>query len=512
MAAHPSTPSLSLSPDSNSDSDLRHDLVIQGGRVIDPETGLDGVRDVGIVGGRIVAVTRRRLLGRETVDARGLVVAPGFVDLHSHPQAIAEGRLQALDGVTTALELEAGVAPVRVAYRRAAREGRPINYGFSASWASLRMHVVAGAVLAGGLRGFQHGLGGDAWRAPATAAQVALLVRLIEQELADGALGIGMLLGYAPATDPAEYVAVARLAATAGVPVFTHARPLVEQDPDVVVDGAEELTRVAGQTGAHLHFCHIQSTSTRHLDRVHGLVCAVRAHGARVTSEVYPYGAGMTGIGSDYFHPERLHVLGATGTPRDVIYASTGERVATVERLHELRASDPSGLAFITAFDETTSPGRVAHILALPDVVIASDAVPFVVAPGRSYHPLAWPPPDFVRTHPRGAGTYAKSLRVAVRESGALTLSEVLARCSLGPAHILEEVAPAMRRKGRIQPGCDADVVVLDAATVSDTATYARSASPSVGFSEVVVNGTRVVREGRLVEDALPGRPVRGRA
>jgi len=353
-------------------------------------------------------------------------------------------------------------------------------------------------------------LGEDEWRAPATASQTGLLLDLLGREVADGALGIGVLLGYAPATDPAEYVALARLAASHGVPTFTHARPLVEQDPDIVVDGAEELTRAAGETGAHMHYCHINSTSTRHLDRVHGLVERVRAEGARVTSEVYPYGAGMTSIGSDYFHPDRLAVLGATGTPRDVVYARTGETVASLGRLLELRAGDPSGLAFIRAFDEDAEPDRVTRIATLPGAVIASDAVPFVVEPGRTFDPRTWPPPDHVRTHPRSAGTYGRTLRVAVRDTGALSLLEAMARCSLEPARILERAAPAMRRKGRLQPGCDADVVVFDAERVTDTATYQRSTSPTAGFVHVLVNGVPVVSDEQLRQDALPGRPVRG--
>ncbi|WP_249998514.1 amidohydrolase family protein [Actinoplanes sp. M2I2] len=506
MAGHPSADRASDLVDP-----VTYDLVIAGGRVIDPETGLDGVRDVGIVADRIAAVSQSRLTGRRRIDARGLVVAPGFIDLHSHGQAVGECRLQALDGVTTALELEAGVAPVSVAYTRAAEEGRPINYGYSASWSALRMHVIGGVPLFGGTNGPLDGLGSPGWRAAASPARTAVLLDMLRGELADGALGIGVLLGYAPEIDPAEFVEVARLAAEAGVPVFTHARPLVEQDPGVVVDGAGELTRVAAETGVHMHYCHVNSTSTRHLDRVQSLVEAVRAEGARVTSEVYPYGSGMSSIGSDYFRPDRLHILGATGTPQDVVYARTGETVASVDRLLELRATDPSGLAFITMFADDRPVARLAQMFAFPQAVIASDAVPFVVEDGREYDPLQWPPPAFVRTHPRGAGTYGRTLRMAVRETGLLSLAETIAKCSLEPARIVAGVAPAMRRKGRIQPGCDADVVVFDAERVTDTATYQHSVRPSTGFAHVIVNGEPVVSDGRLQQHAFPGRPVRGR-
>ncbi|REK68900.1 D-glutamate deacylase [Aeromicrobium endophyticum] len=489
-----------------------HDVVIARGRVVDPESGLDDVRDVGIIGDQIVSVSTSELEGRRRIDAHGLVVVPGFVDLHSHAQAVGEMRLQALDGVTTALELEAGVSPVDAAYRRAGTEGRPINFGYSTSWAAIRRHVVGGEPLTGGLDAFQEGLGADAWRAGASPAQQAEMMDMLHREIADGALGIGVLLGYAPRTDPAEYLSVARLASSWGVPVFTHARPLVEQDPDVVVDGASEIARTAAETGAHMHFCHINSTSSRHLDRVQGVVTAARDEGSRITSEAYPYGSGMTGIGSEYFHPDRLHVLGGTGTTQDVIYAATGETVASRERLLELRALDPSALAFIKGFDEEQSPDRLEQILTLPGAAVASDAVPFVVEAGYTYDPLQWPLPAHVRTHPRSAGTFARTLRIAVKELGALTLSEAVARCSLYPADIAGEASPAMKQKGRIQVGCDADISVFDLARVTDAATYQDSTRPSQGFTHVMVNGELVVNEGLLLTDALPGRPVRGQS
>src|SRR3954447_21687756 len=196
------------------------DLVLRGGRVLDPETGLDAVSDVGIVGDQIVSVSEVPLDGRRELDVRGLVVAPGFIDLHSHGQSLAETRLQALDGVTTALELEAGAARVSLAYERAAAEGRPLTYGYSASWPRMRGRVVAGAPRVSDGDGPLDHLGEDAWRERATATQTACLLDLMGRELADGALGIGILLGYAPDTEPEEYVALATLAAAVGVPTF----------------------------------------------------------------------------------------------------------------------------------------------------------------------------------------------------------------------------------------------------------------------------------------------------
>jgi N-acyl-D-aspartate/D-glutamate deacylase len=147
---------------------------------------------------------------------------------------------------------------------------------------------------------------------------------------------------------------------------------------------------------------------------------------------------------------------------------------------------------------------------AMPGTAIASDAVPFVVEDGHTFDPMQWPPPDFVRTHPRTAGTFSRTLRIAVRETGVLPLADAIAKCTLLPSRLLESAVPALRYKGRVQPGCDADIVVLDPDRVTDTATYQNSVSPSTGFVHVLVNGTEVVRDGILQEDVLPGRPVRG--
>jgi Amidohydrolase family len=488
---------------------VRAELVLVGGRVIDPLSGMDAVADVAISAGRIVDIGTG-LEGRKRLDATGLVVAPGFIDLHSHVHSIAGHRLQAHDGVTTALDLEAGASPVSCAYAIAASEGRPLNYGFSASWASLRIQVLAGIPADGKAITMLHNLGVKAWQRAADARERRQLMSALEADLADGALGVGVLVGYAPETDPDEYVAVAAMAADAGRAVFTHARELVEADPHVAIDGPTEIVRAAADTGAHMHCCHINSTSRRHVDRVLGLVDECRFEGGRLTTEAYPYGSGATAIGAAFLDPDLLSRWEMT--PRSIVYLPTGERPTDAARLAELRAQDPGGLAVFEMLDEGDARDRelMARAMLHEDTIVATDAMPVFHGAGEAFAGEdVWPLPEDAMTHPRTAGTFARTLRTYVRETGEMDLAEAIRRSSLLPAQLLESVAPGMKRKGRLEVGADADIVAFDPERVSDQATYQESCRPSTGFEHVVVNGMTLIEDGLLDTSAMPGRPVR---
>ena len=483
-------------------------LVLHGGRVIDPETGFDAICDVGVDGGTIAAISTAPLQGRRVLDVTNRVVAPGFIDLHSHCFGITGQRLQAFDGITTALELELGVHPIDRAYQLAALQGRPINYGFSAGWAAARLHVKTGRPLSGHPTDGLIALGVPEWQTEASPDEVSRILTLLESDLRDGALGIGIVIGYAPRLTPAEYVAVARLAAERGVPTYTHARELVEQDPDTPIDGAEEIVRAAGETGAHMHYCHINSTSLRHLDRVLGVVERARSHGARVSTEAYPYGSGMTSVNASFLDPDVLHRRGIT--PQSIQDIATGRRFRSAEDLAEARKTNRGDLVFVELLQEDDPATRelLTRALVFPETAIATDGFEPMRA-GVAYEGDQWPmAADFV-THPRTVGTFSRSIRTLWRETGALTLMEVIRRSSLLPAQILAESVPAMSRKGRIQTGADADIVVFDPDTVSDQATYTDTTAPSTGFDYVIVNGVELVSQGCLRVDQLPGKPVR---
>jgi hypothetical protein len=257
-----------------------------------------------------------------------------------------------------------------------------------------------------------------------------------------------------------------------------------------------------------MHFCHVNSTSGRHIDRVLNVVSQAQVAGARVSTESYPYGSGMTAIGAAFLAPERLGERGFS--PSSLTYAPTGERVASEARLRELRRADPGGLAIIDLLDEDDLSDRqlLMRSLTFPGAVVASDAVPPTWT-GHAPDPLTWPLPETAITHPRTAGTFSRALRLLTRDGGPLSLAEALSKCSLQPARLLQDRVPAMRRKGRLQAGSDADIVVFDPVTISDQASYTNSIRPSAGIWHVLVNGTFVVRNGDIVACAQPGRPVR---
>jgi N-acyl-D-aspartate/D-glutamate deacylase len=491
------------------------DILLIGGRVIDPETGLDGVRAVGITGGTISYVGTGAPHAATVVDVSGHVVSPGFIDLHSHAQSPLGLRLQALDGVTSALDLESGALPVGLAYERAEAEGRPINFGFSASWALARMAVLDGVglpdastpdPLPNGLEIFEENLNRPRWNSAATEEEVERILHLVEEGVAQGAIGVGVLLGYSPDSGRDEYVRAASLAERLGVRVFTHARWMSNLEPGSSLAGALEILDMAAETGAAMHICHINSTSLRQIEPIADAVLAAQAAGVRVSTEAYPYARLSTGIGAAFFEPGRLDRLGIA--PQSISYLPTGERIADLDRLAFLRATDPGGICIVDYLD-ADDPRDLALLirgLCLPGGVIASDAMPLVL-PGRHLHD-EWPVPEGAFAHPRSAGCFARTFGWLVRELGVFTLEDAVRRVSYLPATLLQDAAPAMRRKGRVQVGMDADLTVFDPATITDRASF-EAVLPSGGIAHVLVAGQFVVRGGALLPESLPGAPIR---
>src|SRR5262245_13136380 len=188
-------------------------LVIAGGRVVDPASGMDAIGDVAVMDGKIAAVGTGLGSAERTIDAMGLVVAPGFIDLHAHGQSLPADRMQAFDGVTTTLDLEAGVLPVAAWYRKQADRGRVLNYGAAANWAFARIGAMTGSNSESSLEAFGNAMRDRRWvDNVASDAEVAGILARLAGGLNEGGLGIGILNAYAPGAGVQGLTAVCQLA------------------------------------------------------------------------------------------------------------------------------------------------------------------------------------------------------------------------------------------------------------------------------------------------------------
>lgn len=467
-----------------------YDIVIRGGRVMDPETGLDAVRNVGIRGQTIVAISSEPLQGRTVVDATGLVVAPGFIDLHAHGQTNRANEFQARDGVTTALELEGGV-PSAAHFLGGRRGNSVLNFGATVSHGAARTLVMpqyaaeAEAALAGlssepterELQALEKALGLGNYDALPKELYPALHDRL-RQGMSEGALGIGMPHQYYPGVTRDEIYRVFELAGQERTTIYTHVRSMG-------IDAIQEVVANAVSTGAPLHIVHLNSSSLWDIETNLDLIRGAQEAGVDVTTEAYPYTAASTSLESAIFDEgwqERLQI-----TYSDLQWQNTGERL-TEESFARYR--EQGGIVII----HMMKPEWISMALGASNVMVASDGMPY--APGA---------------HPRSAGTFSRFLGRYVRDERTMSLMDGLRKITLMPAQRLETTSPQMHRKGRVQIGSDADVTIFDPSRIIDTATFEDDLSYSIGVEHVLVNGEFVVRDGENVDGARPGQAVVGR-
>jgi dihydroorotase len=447
----------------------QYDIVLANGRVMDPGSGLDAVRNVGIRGGRIAAVSQSPLQGRTVVDVKGLVVAPGFIDLHSHGQTPEAYAYKARDGVTTALEMEAGVSPVAAWY--AQRNGRSlVNFGATSGHIPARIAVMhdSGTLLPRDA----------AANRAATPEEVRAIRNRVKQGLDEGALGVGLGIAYVPKATREEILDLFQIAADYKAPCYVHVRFGGPVEPSVE-DAVQEVIADAAATGAALHIVHVTSVGLRQTPTLLRMIRGARARGLDVTTEAYPYNAGMTDLASAIFDEGwQAHQGGISYG--DLQWAATGERL-TAETFAKYRKQ--GGMVAIHAIPEEV----VRLALADPMVMVASDGI---IQNGKG--------------HPRAAGTYARVLGRYVREQHLLTLMDTLRKMTIMPAE-----RASLSSKGRLQTGADADITIFDPARVIDRATFENPAQYSDGIPYVLVNGAFVVKDGALQSGVLPGRGVR---
>ncbi len=468
-------------------SQITYDLVLKGGRVIDPETKMDGIRNVGIIQNRIAEISTEPLQGKEVLDVTGLVVAPGFIDLHIHGRTNVEQEYQVHDGITTALELEWGIENLGTWYETRKSKAL-INYGASVMWPFERFKAMEGnenlvsqlesLTKSGSSIEKSNGIMAESYLRNPSEEEVLGMIRNIENSLSQGGIGIGAPIGYLPKTQPEEFYRVFELAAELDVPVFVHTR-----QPNLLA--IQEAIANAMLTKASLHIVHINSMSLGNIGLALELVQKAQSQGYDISTELYPYTAASTSLESAMFDPgwqEKMSI-----SYQDLQWVATGERL-TEKTFEEYRKTGG------TVIIHMMKPEWIKQGMASPGVIIGSDGMP--------YAKLA---------HPRTAGTFSRVLGKYVREDKVIDLATALEKMTLLPARRLENIAPMMRFKGRVQVGADADLTIFDPNTVIDKATFEEGLAFSEGIEYVLVNGTFVLRNGKTVSGVMPGQPIYGK-
>lgn len=453
------------------------DLVIANGRVMDPESGLDAVRNVGISDGKVQQITAASIQGKRTIDARGLVVAPGFIDLHWHGVDPASDTYEAMDGVTASFELEIGTADVDAWYKR--RAGRSlINHGVAAGHAPIRMKVLgdSGDFLPADKGAYD----------PVSPEQLSTMKLRLEQELKKGAVAVGFGIVYTPAASYWEILEMFRVAARFGASCHVHLRgasSTFQNAENGRIQGLSEVIAAAEISGAPLQVVHINSSGQDTVGEMLQMISDAKLHGLDITTEAYPYTAGATRIESASFRDWENR---PAADYQKLQWAATGERLT---RETFLKYRQQRGVVIIHANTEE----NVRKAILSPLTMIASDG--FDVREGEG--------------HPRSAGTYSRILAKYVREEKSLSLMDAIRKMSLMPAERLEKRVPVMRNKGRVRVGADADLTIFDPQKVQDMSTYEHPSRPSEGVRYLLVNGTLVVDGGTPVAGVFPGQGIR---
>ena len=459
------------------------DTVILNGRVIDPETNTDQVLNIGISQGQIRYLAEDPITGKTTIDAKNKVVAPGFIDVHSHTPTLLGQHASLLDGITTQLDLEAGAYPISF-YGEHYRAGAQLNYGASVGHFAIRMKVIEGVdrpyifVGRGGAP-----MNGDAWIKPATTEQISEMRKLLHLGIDEGGLGIGVLLDYmTDAVSHDELKMLFEVASERQVPIYVHVRRGYTGDPA----GLEEVINLAQQTKAALFVCHITHNAMGQIGKWLAKIDDANEGGANIATETLSYAAGGTSISADVFRRRDWQKMFDI-TYEDVQWVATGEWL-TEETWNKYATEQPGGMVNHHYVKEEW----IETALKWPNMMVSTDALPAFDLD--------------VMTNPNISGTFSRVLGHYVRERGLLSIPQAIAVLSYNQAKWMENASPIFAKKGRIQIGADADIVIFDPKTVAANATYGKPYLKPTGIAHVLVAGRYIVKDGERLEGRYPGK------
>jgi len=489
-----------------------YDLVVLNGRVMDPETMHDAVANIGVKDGKIVAITKDKITGKETINATGLVVAPGFIDTHYHAVDPFGVRMALRDGVTTGMDLEQGATSIAKWYEDKAATGWPINYGAVYMMIGARMMVHDPEVKINGPIDVPHLFayineaakdGVPGWSVTRSdVKQMNEVMQLMDEGLREGALGIGVGAAYmARGMTSYEQFEAQRTAARYGRLTAVHTRfHLSSQTPTEAPIGVDEVLGNAMLLKAPFLLCHDNDYGWWEDEEK---LQMARAQGYNVWGEYYPYTAGSTGIGADFLRPE-LWEAKEGNKYEETVYDPQRDKYLTKQEYLDTVAKDPGRTVVVQL------PPRKKWLpfwLRMPEMVVASDAMPGVGKDGKLL-PADADPKEFAG-HPRASGTYALTLQLA-RENN-VPLMFTMAQCSYWNAkHMGDAGIEAMKERGRIQVGKIADLTLFDPVKVASRSTYkaGEQGLPPVGIPYVIVNGTIALQNGQVL-DVNSGQPIR---
>lgn len=478
-----------------------YDIVINNGRVMDPETQFDDVRNVGIKDGKIAKITSSAINGKEIIDATGLVVAPGFIDGHQHCQEPYAYRLMMRDGRTTILDLEIGSQGQNIDQWYQRREGNsPINFGVAVS------HEFARASVLDGFNDWKYLYTPDAsntrknsgWTMTRpTLEQGNEILEIIDEGLRKGSLGVGSTVGYMRAgVSSREIFELQKLAASYGRQIGMHFRLTPGNDVDEVM-GIQEMLANAAALGAPAIALHFNNPG---YNLVQELLVRMRERQFNVWGEVYPYAAGSTALNAVFLEPDVWVKSLGNKYEETVQDVATGD-FYTLESRAEMLKKEPTRPVLVYKMPESA----IIDWVKLSGVAIGSDGMPLVPDDG-----LKWDTPyeDLPNTHPRFSGSFAKVLRIA-REND-IPLMQAVAMTSYNYAKPLGDMGlEAMQVRGRLQEGMVADITMFDPETVTDNSTYENGTIPSSGIPHMIVSGILVMKDSEPMKRFEAGKPIR---
>jgi hypothetical protein len=478
-----------------------YDLVILNGRVMDPETLYDAVANVGVKDGRIAVITKDKITGKQTLDATGQVVAPGFIDTHFHFQAPLGYKIGLRDGLTSSMDIEEGCAGTTMAAWYEERIGKTaVNFGCASSHELARAIVLDGATeedVSNGPLSALKTRSAKGWSSTKpTLEQANEILRIIDKGLQDGGVGIGSTLGYMrDGATSREVYEMQKVGARYGRHTAVHTR----FTPDSATFenlGAQEIIANAVALGAPATVNHYNNPGWR---LAHELITKLQEQGFNIWGEIYPYSAGSTTLNAVFLKPENwVEKLGHRyeDTMAD---AETG-KFYTRETYEATLKKDPTHEIILYK----TPPEDSVKWLKLKGTTMASDTMAAQPVFGAWDTPLE----QMGNMHPRGGG--ARGISVRLGRENDIPLMQIMSILSYNAAkHLGDTGLKFMQERGRIQKGMVADIVVFDPEKFRDNSTYKNGSLPSTGMKAVLVNGTVVLEDDNIKMDVFPGQPIR---